>query len=286
MEMDEYFLGRLKPVVISGGEVVENLNHTAEMIRSGSSPAVMDSNSLGVFSRGGSPTSPPTNSDTESVAQRRASKVGRSVTPIPPPINTAIPRMRPAPSPASSFAGSCSSSRKQSFETQSSATSVSAKPRSRWNFFHKSKPTPVATPRPSTPPIVTPVPMIPRSVSRRNVPAHYAPVMDQEEKREAQELVEQMRQKRNGAPPASGRTLRKQQSTTQFMDTIKSLTRAASPSMLNRAQAELSQEKIRETKVEQRKASQQAGEDVSTLCTADLAHLANEHGLSNPLASL
>jgi len=239
VDMDDYFMERLKPVVIVGGEVVENYNRPVDMVRSGSSPAVMESrpnsrqdkpetarsgSSLAVFSRGGSPVNGLGDSDGGTVASRRANIPGRSVTPIPPPINTSGYRIRPAPSPASSMT-SVGSSRKQSFDTQD-ATPASSKPKSRWNFFQKSQPkiaasTPVLPPAVSPPPAPS-VPMIPRSrsTSGPRVPAHYA-LLDQEEQLEAQELVERMhelRQKRvesNEAPVSTAsytHVLRKKQS--------------------------------------------------------------------------
>ena len=275
-DMDDYFVERLKPVVIVGGEVVENHNkhQPAEMVRSGSSPAVMESRpssrqqqdhattssttaaaataaattashshgkhdravlggSLALFARGGSPADSPSHEPgRESVAGRRAHGPGRTVTPIPAPINTSGHRGRPAPSPADSLA-SVASSRMQAADfpdlapaLSSSAPTASAKPKSkRWNFFQKSS-HPKISSAPPPPPPTAPPPAVPaaapRSTTRRPVPAHYA-LLDHDEQREAQELVERMhelRQKRDeapvptaAAPPAVNyiHTLRKQQ---------------------------------------------------------------------------
>ena len=247
MEMDDYFMDRLKPVVIMGGEVVENYNRPVDMVRSGSSPAAMETtpdrrlgaeinrsgSSLGVFSRGPSPAPVSPKSERETVAHRRANAVvGRAMTPIPAPINTAVTKLLPAPSPVPSTISSVSSSRKQSLEA--SETSATPKPRSRWNIFAKSH-TKVAAAAQVVPAMdsVTPVPLVPRSVIRRNIPAHYA-LLDGDEQREAQELVERMyelRQKRMAAPAAEpspsssspsignyAHTLRKQQNSIAFPD--------------------------------------------------------------------
>lgn len=205
--MDEFLLERLKPVVMAGGEVVENYNRPADMVRSGSSPAVLEAGSdsqrgketprsgtsLAVVNRGPSPD------DKETVAGRRARSPGRSTTPIPAPINTTGHRVRPAPSPVPSVG----SARKQSLDA-TDATPLSAKPKSkRWNFFQKApaKPTSglsLAVPLPASSPTIAPIPTILRSTSRRHVPhepAHYA-LLDREEQREAQEYVERMHELR------------------------------------------------------------------------------------------
>ena len=200
VEMDDYLAERLKPVVIAGGEVVENHNRPTEMVRSGSSPAILEGtpatrqgrelqrsgSSLAVFSRGGSPPSP---AELETVAARRINVPGRSVTPIPPPISTSGFRIRPAPSPA----GSVDSARKLSVESSDLVTPASSKPRAkRWIFFPKSQPKAVAA---ASPPTVAAVPLVPRAATRRNVPAHYA-LLDQDEQREAREMVERMHELR------------------------------------------------------------------------------------------
>ena len=205
-EVDDYLAERLKPVVIAGGEVVENHNRPTEMVRSGSSPAVLEArsysrqgrvpqrsgSSLGVFSRGGSPPGPV---EPDTVAARRFNVSGRSVTPIPAPITTSGFRIRQAASPA----GSVDSARKMSLESQDLIAPASSKPKTkRWIFFPKSQPKTAVAPSQqamASPPAVTPVPLVSHSTSRRKVPAHYA-LLDHEEQREAQEMVERMQELR------------------------------------------------------------------------------------------
>jgi hypothetical protein len=201
VEMDDYFVERLKPVVILGGAVIENHNiRSADMVRSGSSPATFD-NKLGLFSRGASPA----DNDKETVASRRARSPGRAMTPIP-PINTTGYRIRPAPSPASSI----ESTRKSSVDDK-------IPKKNRWNIFQKSAPK-VSSPPPALPTTAIPPPIVPQRKLQR--PAHYA-LIDEDQQREARDLVEAMRQRRavsnetpKSTPPANSYThnLRKQQS--------------------------------------------------------------------------
>jgi hypothetical protein len=293
VEMDDYFMDRLKPVVIvGGGGVIENQNRSVEMVRSRSSPEVMVSdynhnnkpaNYLeagafnGVFSRGSSPGS---DSSKETVARRRANLMGKTVMPtIPAPINTTGHRIPPSPSPAGSLTASVSSSGNQSLDPQDLGTPASSKPKSkRWNFFQKSQPkTPLSVPPSQDNPTLA-APQVPKSSTfRRHFPAHYA-ILDYDEQREAQKLVDHMHVMRQrhvesgGTPTGYTHVLRKQQNV-HFTEKLSEVTKKKSQTPILSAEqfiqedAERAREKVRFDKSEERKVMQQQLQPIAAAST-------------------
>ena len=241
VEMDDYFMDRLKPVVISGGGVVHNQNKSSELSSGSPGPADMlrtESTESNNSARSGSSLAPfrrelsPASSARETVAHRRAGAAGRAVTPIP-PINTSGQRLQPTPSPVSSH----SSSRKPSLDAVATPTTATLPPKSkRWNFFqrsHTQKVVATVVAAASEPPPSAPANF---SIPRRNSPAQ--PV----DKKDSAELL------RTATPAAHpvAHGLRKQQ-TIYFQKPTKT------PSPNPQDDAERTRERVRREKANERK---------------------------------